>query len=67
LPSEVPLKVDKGFLVIRSPAELDVVAVYTARSLVGHVSSIHVQVAQPREVRLPILTLTPPAPGEPRP
>ena len=39
----------KGFLVIMSPAELDVTAVYTARPLDGGVSTIDVEVIEPRK------------------
>jgi hypothetical protein len=37
-----------GFLVIMSPVELDVTAVYTARPLDGGVSTMDVQVMEPR-------------------
>ena len=64
---DLPLILDKGFLVIKSPVELDVVAVYTARSLVGQVSSIDVLVVQPREMKIGPLVLTPSDPEPPRP
>jgi hypothetical protein len=39
----------KGFLVIMSPSELDVTAVYTARPLTSGVSTINVDVIEPRK------------------
>jgi hypothetical protein len=39
----------KGFLVIMSPSELDVTAVYTARPLTTGVSTIDVEVIEPRK------------------
>lgn len=44
-----------GFLVIVSPAELDVTAVYTARPQRGEVSSIDVETIQPRTMVRPRL------------
>jgi hypothetical protein len=40
-----------GFLVLNSPVELDVVAVYTARSANGEVETIDVEAIQPRQIR----------------
>lgn len=42
----------KGFLVIASPVELDITAVYTARPSDGEVSTIDVETIAPRKVRL---------------
>ena len=39
----------KGFLLILSPVELDITAVYTARPLDGGVSTMDVEVIQPRK------------------
>jgi hypothetical protein len=48
--SAVPFPVFlKGFLVIMSPVELDITAVYTARPLDGGVSTMDVEVIQPRK------------------
>lgn len=52
----------KGFLVLLTPKEFDVVAVYTARPLNGEVSTMHMERVPPR--RLPTFQLNPvPAPG----
>ncbi len=39
-----------GFLIIKSPVELDVVGVYTARSVDGDVESVDVETVQPRRI-----------------
>ncbi|MDQ7780505.1 MAG: hypothetical protein RDV41_12490 [Planctomycetota bacterium] len=45
----------KGFLVIMSPSELDVTAVYTARPLTTGVSTIDVEVIEPRKQEYVVL------------
>jgi hypothetical protein len=55
-PDEPPVRVEfvKGFVVIESDVELDVVAVYTAASWEGEVVSMHLErVAPRRPIRLP--------------
>jgi len=41
----------EGFLVVKSPVELDVVGVYTARHTDGDVESIDVETIKPRQIR----------------
>src|SRR6185437_4298867 len=41
----------EGFLVVKSPGELDVVGVYTARHTDGDVESIDVETIKPRQIR----------------
>jgi hypothetical protein len=47
----------EGFMVIASPSELDVVAVYTARAPDGHVTTLDVEEVQPKK-RAKTITLT---------
>jgi hypothetical protein len=56
----------KGFVVIESPVELDVVAVYTAAGATGQIETLHTERVSPRrqEVGLPDLVPVPdPQPG----
>jgi subtilase family serine protease len=55
----------KGFVVIESPLELDVVAVYTAAGREGFVQTLHTERVMPRriEVGLPDLVPVPDAQG----
>jgi hypothetical protein len=55
----------KGFVVIESPMELDVVAVYTAAGREGSVETLHIERVTPRrlEVGLPDLVPVPDAQG----
>jgi hypothetical protein len=41
----------EGFLIIKSPVELDVVSVYTARPTEGEVNTLEVETVQPRKLR----------------
>ena len=41
----------EGFLVIKSPVPLDVVGIYTARPTDGEVSSMDVEMIQPRQMK----------------
>jgi hypothetical protein len=41
----------EGFLVVKSPVPLDVVGIYTARPTDGEVSSMDVEMVQPRQVK----------------
>ena len=49
----------KGFFVILSPLPLDVTAVYTARPTAGEVSTMDIEVIQPRIMPTPTPTTTP--------